>query len=112
MNNNGNNHNLSGIVKSVRDIMRKDAGVDGDAQRISQMVWMIFLKVFDTMEEEREDLKFKQSCWKISKEEIIKRNYNLDVNNPTKPEAEKELSKEEIIERIEQNLNRTREILG
>jgi len=53
MENNGN-HNLSGIVKSVRDIMRKDAGVDGDAQRISQMVWMIFLKVFDSMEEERE----------------------------------------------------------
>ncbi len=33
--------------------MRKDAGVDGDAQRISQMVWMIFLKVFDSMEEEK-----------------------------------------------------------
>ena len=53
------NHNLSGIVKSVRDIMRKDAGVDGDAQRISQMVWTIFLKVFDTMEEERERQKTK-----------------------------------------------------
>lgn len=35
---------LGNIVKSLRDIMRKDAGVDGDAQRISQMVWMIFLK--------------------------------------------------------------------
>ena len=46
--------NLGNLIKSVRDIMRKDAGVDGDAQRISQMVWMIFLKVFDTMEEERE----------------------------------------------------------
>lgn len=45
---------ISNIIKSVRDIMRKDAGVDGDAQRISQMVWMIFLKVFDAMEEERE----------------------------------------------------------
>src|SRR3989344_17693 len=45
---------LGNIVKSVRDIMRKDAGVDGDAQRISQMVWMIFLKVFDSMEKERE----------------------------------------------------------
>ena len=45
---------VSNIIKSVRDIMRKDAGVDGDAQRISQMVWMIFLKVFDAMEEERE----------------------------------------------------------
>ena len=46
--------NVGNIVKSVRDIMRKDAGVDGDAQRVSQMVWMIFLKVFDSMEEERE----------------------------------------------------------
>ncbi|MDO8622909.1 MAG: N-6 DNA methylase [archaeon] len=46
--------NIGNIIHSVRDIMRKDAGVDGDAQRISQMVWMIFLKVFDAMEEERE----------------------------------------------------------
>ena len=34
--------------------MRKDAGVDGDAQRISQLVWMLFLKVFDDAESERE----------------------------------------------------------
>ena len=40
-----------------------------------------------------------------------KKNYNLDINNPTKPEEEKELSKEEIIERIEQNIKRTSEIL-
>ena len=45
---------LGNLIHSVRDIMRKDAGVDGDAQRISQMVWMIFLKVFDSMEMERE----------------------------------------------------------
>jgi len=41
-------------VKTIQDIMRKDAGVDGDAQRISQLVWMIFLKVFDDREAERE----------------------------------------------------------
>lgn len=34
--------------------MRQDAGVDGDAQRISQMVWMLFLKIFDAKEEEWE----------------------------------------------------------
>ena len=34
--------------------MRKDAGVDGDAQRISQLVWMIFLKIFDDKETEYE----------------------------------------------------------
>jgi len=46
--------NISGIIKSIQDIMRKDAGVDGDAQRISQLVWMIFLKVFDDKEKEWE----------------------------------------------------------
>ena len=44
--------NVSGIIKSIQDIMRKDVGVDGDAQRISQMVWMFFLKIFDDREEE------------------------------------------------------------
>ena len=38
---------ISATIKAVQDIMRQDAGVDGDAQRISQLVWMIFLKVFD-----------------------------------------------------------------
>lgn len=45
---------IGGTVKSIQDIMRKDAGVDGDAQRISQFVWMVFLKVFDDAEAERE----------------------------------------------------------
>lgn len=45
---------VSNVIKSVQDIMRQDAGVDGDAQRISQLVWMIFLKVFDAKEEEWE----------------------------------------------------------
>jgi type I restriction enzyme M protein len=60
---------------------------------------------------DRTNEKFKQYCWKVSKDEIIKRNYNLDINNPTKPEEEKELSKEEIIEKIEQNIKRTSDIL-
>jgi type I restriction enzyme M protein len=45
---------LSTTIKTIQDIMRKDAGVDGDAQRISQLVWMLFLKVFDDAESERE----------------------------------------------------------
>ena len=48
--------NISGIIKSIQDIMRKDVGVDGDAQRISQLVWMFFLKIFDDREEELEYL--------------------------------------------------------
>lgn len=35
------------IVKSIQDIMRQDVGVDGDAQRISQLCWMFFLKILD-----------------------------------------------------------------
>lgn len=44
----------SALIKTIQDIMRKDAGVDGDAQRISQLAWMIFLKVFDDKEKEME----------------------------------------------------------
>ena len=46
--------NVSGIIKSIQDIMRKDVGVDGDAQRISQLVWMLFLKIYDDHEAELE----------------------------------------------------------
>ena len=45
---------LTTLVKTIQDIMRKDVGVDGDAQRISQMVWLIFLKIFDDREREWE----------------------------------------------------------
>ncbi|MCB0209666.1 MAG: SAM-dependent DNA methyltransferase [Anaerolineae bacterium] len=45
---------LTTTVKSIQDIMRQDAGVDGDAQRISQLVWMFFLKIFDDKEYEYE----------------------------------------------------------
>jgi type I restriction enzyme M protein len=43
---------LSTLVRTIQDIMRKDVGVDGDAQRISQMVWLLFLKIFDDKEQE------------------------------------------------------------
>ncbi|BAY83116.1 type I restriction modification enzyme M subunit [Calothrix parasitica NIES-267] len=45
---------ISTTVKTIQDIMRIDEGVDGDAQRISQLTWMIFLKVFDDREDEYE----------------------------------------------------------
>lgn len=41
-------------VKSIQDIMRQDAGVDGDAQRISQLCWMFFLKIMDDQDQELE----------------------------------------------------------
>ena len=42
---------ISGFVKKIRDIMRLDAGINGDAQRIEQLVWILFLKVYDAKEE-------------------------------------------------------------
>src|SRR3954453_10061245 len=41
-------------VKSIQDIMRQDVGVDGDAQRISQLTWMFFLKIIDDQDKELE----------------------------------------------------------
>lgn len=44
--------NLSGFVKRIRDIMRNDPGINGDAQRIEQISWMLFLKVYDAKEQD------------------------------------------------------------
>ena len=46
--------NLSNFVKRIRDIMRNDAGINGDAQRIEQIAWMLFLKVYDAKESDWE----------------------------------------------------------
>lgn len=42
---------LGSFVKRLRDIMRQDAGINGDAQRIEQIAWLLFLKVYDVQEE-------------------------------------------------------------
>lgn len=67
---------VSNLVKRIQDIMRNDAGVDGDAQRISQMTWMFFLKVYDAKEEEWEffDEKYKS----LIPEELKWRNWAID----------------------------------
>lgn len=44
--------NISNFVKRIRDIMRNDAGINGDAQRIEQIAWMLFLKVYDAKEQD------------------------------------------------------------
>ena len=45
---------IGNFIKSLQDIMRKDAGINGDAQRIEQIVWLLFLRIFETKEEEWE----------------------------------------------------------
>lgn len=42
--------NLKGLVKRLRDIMRMDSGINGDAQRIEQIAWILFLKVYAAKE--------------------------------------------------------------
>ncbi|MFQ5409421.1 MAG: type I restriction-modification system subunit M N-terminal domain-containing protein, partial [Anaerolineales bacterium] len=45
---------LSSIIKSARDIMRKDAGLNGDLDRLPQLSWVLFLKCYDDLEQRRE----------------------------------------------------------
>jgi type I restriction enzyme M protein len=46
---------LSGVIKSARDIMRKDKGLSGDLDRLPMLTWIMFLKFLDDMEKVRED---------------------------------------------------------
>lgn len=45
---------ITNFVKRVQDVMRNDAGVNGDAQRVEQIVWILFLKIYDAKEQEWE----------------------------------------------------------
>lgn len=45
---------LAAVIKTARDAMRKDAGLNGDLDRIPQLAWLLFLKAFDGLEENRE----------------------------------------------------------
>ncbi len=45
---------LAAVIKSARDAMRKDAGLNGDLDRIPQLAWLLFLKAFDALEQTRE----------------------------------------------------------
>jgi type I restriction enzyme M protein len=46
---------LSSLIKSARDIMRKDAGLNGDLDRLPQLSWILFLKCYDDLELRREE---------------------------------------------------------
>ncbi|MFM7600362.1 MAG: N-6 DNA methylase [Pseudanabaena sp.] len=72
--------NLGGNIKSLRNFMRKDAGVSGDGQRIEQLGWLLFLKILDASDRELELLKddfvsvvpehLRWSSWAADKEGI------------------------------------------
>jgi len=71
---------VNNIVKRIQNIMRQDAGVNGDAQRIEQMTWMFFLKVYDTQEETWEYKAYREGKTYVSiiPEELRWRSWAVD----------------------------------
>lgn len=92
---------ITTLVKTIQDIMRKDVGVDGDAQRISQIVWLLFLKIFDDKEQEWKmtvsgyksplQTRFRWSSWAKNPEGITGDELICFINNELFP-ALKELA--------------------
>lgn len=68
--------NISTMIKRLQDIMRQDAGINGDAQRIEQIVWMLFLKLYDAKESEWEI--YENNYTSIIPEEYRWRNWAID----------------------------------
>lgn len=71
----------------------------------------IKIKEFDLEKSWWNKREINEYAWKISIDDVIKNNYNLDFKNPNKKQSETALSKNEIIEKIEKNLERSKEIL-
>lgn len=85
---------VNNIVKRIQNIMRQDAGVNGDAQRIEQMTWMFFLKVYDTQEEtwEYKAMREGKTFHSIIPEELRWRNWAIDEKDGTAPTGDALLS--------------------
>ena len=67
---------LGSFVKTIQNIMRGDSGINGDAQRIEQMTWLLFLKVYDAKEE---DWEFHDDAYEsIIPDELRWRNWAVD----------------------------------
>lgn len=89
----------STLIKSIQDIMRQDDGVDGDAQRLSQLVWMVFLKILDDTEQELElinddyvsavPVKYRWRKWAGNEEGLTGDELNSFVNNDLFPAMRK-----------------------
>src|SRR5687767_16009275 len=83
------------IVKSIQDIMRQDTGVDGDAQRISQLCWMFFLKIIDDQDQELETFqrgyvspvpeRFRWGTWAADPEGLTGESLVAFINNELFP---------------------------
>lgn len=91
--------NIRAIVKSIQDIMRTDTGINGDAQRLEQLTWMLFLKIFSDREKQHAILednyqspipeKLKWSAWAENAEGITGEELLNFVNNNLFPTLKK-----------------------
>ena len=85
--------NISSIIKNVRNIMRQDRGVSGDAQRLEQLGWLLFLKILDEKDQELELIrdryrsvipkKFQWRNWAVDAEGITGTELILFIDHPT-----------------------------
>jgi len=85
--------NISSIIKNVRNIMRQDRGVSGDAQRLEQLGWLLFLKILDDKDQELELIrkgyqsvvpeKFQWRNWASNPEGITGEELILFIDHPT-----------------------------
>jgi type I restriction enzyme M protein len=85
--------NIASIIKNVRNIMRQDRGVSGDAQRLEQLGWMLFLKILDDKDQELELIrdryksvipeKFQWRNWATDPEGITGEELILFIDHPT-----------------------------
>jgi len=69
---------LAAVIKAARDTMRKDAGLNGDLDRIPQLAWLLFLRAFDGLEENRE---------------VTEHDYRPAIDEPYRFEGRKKYSK-------------------
>ena len=84
--------NVSAVVSSIRNIMRQDRGISGDAQRLEQLGWMLFLKIIDDKDQELEIIK--DDYISVIPEKLQWRNWASD---------KKGITGDELLEVIESN---------
>lgn len=94
---------LATLIKRLQDIMRKDQGVDGDVQRLNQLVWLIFLKVYDYKEEENE---LDDDYVPVIPEGYRWRDWANPLTDDGEPDVKNQLTGEELIDFVDNNLIR------
>lgn len=92
---------LTALIKRIQDIMRKDPGVDGDVQRLAQLVWLIFLKVYDFREEENE---LDDNYIPVIPEEFRWRDWANPTNDNGEPDLKNQMTGAELIEFVDTKL--------